>query len=40
MNGKVSKEELQCIVHLINARQRKCLGFLLPLEVLSKKCCT
>jgi IS30 family transposase len=37
---KVSEEELQYVVHLINARPRKCLGFLSPLEFLSKKCCT
>jgi IS30 family transposase len=37
---KVSEEELQSVVHLINDRPRKCLGFLSPLEFLSKKCCT
>ena len=36
----VSEEELQNVVHLINSRPRKCLGFLSPLEFLSKKCCT
>lgn len=37
---KVSNEELQKIVHLINSRPRKCLNYLSPLEFLSKKCCT
>ena len=37
---KVSEEELQNVVHLINSRPRKCLGYLSPLELLSKKCCT
>lgn len=36
----VSEQELQFVVHLINSRPRKCLGFLSPLEFLSKKCCT
>lgn len=36
----VSDEELQHVVHLINSRPRKCLGYLSPLEFLSKKCCT
>lgn len=37
---KVSNEELQHVVHLINSRPRKCLNYLSPLEFLSKKCCT
>jgi IS30 family transposase len=37
---EVSEEELQSVVHLINDRPRKCLGFLSPLEFISKKCCT
>lgn len=36
----VSEEEFQNVVHLINSRPRKCLGYLSPLEFLSKKCCT
>ena len=37
---KVSEEELQNVVSLINSRPRKCLGFLSPYEFLSAKCCT
>ena len=37
---KVSEEELQSVIHLINSRPRKCLDYLSPLEFLSKKCCT
>jgi len=37
---KVSAEEFQNVIHLINSRPRKCLGFLSPLEFLAKKCCT
>lgn len=36
----VSEEEFQNVVHLINSRPRKCLGYLSPLEFLAKKCCT
>ncbi|MBS5734707.1 MAG: IS30 family transposase, partial [Clostridiales bacterium] len=36
----VSEEEFQKVIHLINSRPRKCLGYLSPLEFLSKKCCT
>lgn len=36
----VSEEEFQNVIHLINSRPRKCLGYLSPLEFLSKKCCT
>ena len=36
----VSLEEFQNVVHLINSRPRKCLGYLSPIEILSKKCCT
>ena len=36
----VSEEDLKNVVHLINSRPRKCLGYLSPLEFLSKKCCT
>ena len=36
----VSTEEFQNVIHLINSRPRKCLGYLSPLEFLSKKCCT
>ena len=37
---KVPEEEFQSVIHLINSRPRKCLGFLSPLEFLSSKCCT
>lgn len=37
---KVSDEELQTVVSLINNRPRKTLGYLSPLEFLSAKCCT
>lgn len=36
---KVSEEELQYVVNLINTRPRKCLDYLSPLEFLSKNCC-
>ena len=36
----VTEEEFQDVIHLINSRPRKCLGYLSPLEFLSKKCCT
>ncbi|MEE0010781.1 MAG: IS30 family transposase, partial [[Eubacterium] siraeum] len=36
----VSEKEFQKVIHLINSRPRKCLGYLSPLECLSKKCCT
>ena len=36
----VPVEEFQNVVHLINSRPRKCLGYLSPIEFLSKKCCT
>ena len=35
----VSNDEMLYVVHLINSRPRKCLGFLSPLEFISKKCC-
>ncbi len=37
---KVTSEELDAVVALINNRPRKCLGYLSPLEFISKKCCT
>ena len=37
---KVSEEDLQNVVSLINNRPRKTLGYLSPLEFLSAKCCT
>lgn len=37
---EVSEEEFQKVIYLINSRPRKCLGYLSPLEFLSKKCCT
>lgn len=36
----VDENELIKIIHLINSRPRKCLGFLSPLDFISKKCCT
>ena len=36
----VSDDDFQNVVHMINSRPRKCLGYLSPLEFLSKKCCT
>ena len=36
----VSDEEVAEVVHLINSRPRKCLGYLSPLEFASKSCCT
>ena len=36
----VTEEEFQDVIHLINSRPRKCLGYLSPLEFLAKKCCT
>ena len=35
----VSDDELYNVLHIINSRPRKCLGFLSPLEFISKKCC-
>lgn len=37
---KVTEEELLEVLSLINNRPRKCLGYLSPLEFISKKCCT
>lgn len=37
---KISDEELDRVVHLINSRPRKCLDYFSPIEILSKKCCT
>lgn len=36
----ITEERLQEVVHIINSRPRKCLGYLSPLEFLTKKCCT
>lgn len=36
----VTDQEVAQVVNLINSRPRKCLGFLSPLEFVSKKCCT
>lgn len=36
----VTDEEVAIVVDLINSRPRKCLGFLSPLEFVSKSCCT
>lgn len=37
---KVTDEDLQMVVDLINNRPRKTLDYFSPLEVLAKKCCT
>jgi IS30 family transposase len=37
---KVTEEELQRVVSLINNRHRKCLGGKSPLDVFAKQCCT
>ena len=37
---KVSEEDLQTVVSLINNRPRKTLDYLSPLEFISAKCCT
>lgn len=37
---QISDEEIKNVVDLFNNRPRKCLGYLSPLEFLSKKCCT
>jgi len=36
----VADEDLQHVVSLINNRPRKCLGWLSPVEFISRKCCT
>ena len=36
----ISQEKLDFVVSLINNRPRKCLGYLSPIEFISKKCCT
>ena len=36
----VTDDEVAEVVHLINSRPRKCLGYLSPLEFVSKRCCT
>jgi IS30 family transposase len=38
--SKVTEEELQRVVSLINNRPRKCLGWLSQIEFLTIKCCT
>ncbi len=38
--NSITEEDLLCVVHLINSRPRKCLGFLSPLDFISKKCWT
>ncbi len=35
----ISEEELLEVVHLINTRPRKCLGYLSPIDFILKKCC-
>lgn len=37
---EISEEEFQKVINLINTRPRKSLGYLSPIEFLSKKCCT
>ena len=36
----ISQEDLNFVVAMINNRPRKCLGYLSPIEFISKKCCT
>ena len=36
----VSEDQLMEVVNLINSRPRKCLDYLSPFEIFSKKCCT
>lgn len=36
----ISQDDLDMVVSLINNRPRKCLGYLSPVEFISKKCCT
>lgn len=36
----VSEEDVQAVVSLLNNRPRKTLGFLSPLDFISRKCCT
>lgn len=38
--NEITDAEIQSVVDLINNRPRKCLGFLSPIDFLSKKCCT
>lgn len=37
---KITDEDVVRVVSIINNRPRKCLGYLSPIEFLSKKCCT
>jgi len=37
---KVTDDEFEHVIALINNRPRKCLGWLSPLEFISSKCCT
>ena len=36
----ISETELLNVISIINSRPRKCLGYLSPLDFISKKCCT
>lgn len=38
--SKISEKQLKSVLSLINNRPRKCLGYISPLEFVSKKCCT
>lgn len=38
--NSITEDDLLCVLHIINSRPRKCLGFLSPLDFISKKCCT
>lgn len=38
--NKVSDEDIQYVASIINSRPRKCLGFISPIDFISKKCCT
>jgi len=36
---EVTDEEFECAISIINDRPRKCLGWLSPIEFISRKCC-
>lgn len=38
--NSITEDDLLWVLHIINSRPRKCLGFLSPLDFISKKCCT
>ena len=38
--SKITEQELISVLNLINNRPRKCLGYISPLEFVTRKCCT